>query len=403
MEARIGKLQKHKVGDVGTGDAQGAGGKRVGEDAIGTSEGSIEEPGRPHNGVIYVAGRKQALLRGLVNKGVSEHGPLRNPEGHGGESILILAVVGPNPRGAQHDDPGHVLPIHGLENVGYGLGKQVRLFQVAGPQRREHSAVAADGVHHGGGIEEISLNNVNLRVRRQPIGIADERSDRVALSHRLRKNQLAGPPCGAEDDNLHLNPVCPSNWLQPPHYTRSRTSCGAREPCPYRYDTTLLQGRHLKEQRVSLMSENLEKTEKTLRDLIETLRDGHQGFIELEKNLKDPEARKLFREETLARAGFAGELENELHHFGVKDVKATSSTAGKVHRAWGELKARLGGGDHALLAAAEKGEDEAKRAYEEALASEDWPLPLREILLRQQRHILAAHDRVKALRDRLAA
>ena len=93
------------------------------------------------------------------------------------------------------------------------------------------------------------------------------------------------------------------------------------------------------------MSENLEKTEKTLRDLIETLRDGHQGFIELEKNLKDPEARKVFREETLVRAGFAAELENELHHFGVKDVKVASSTAGKVHRAWGELKARLGGGD----------------------------------------------------------
>ena len=152
------------------------------------------------------------------------------------------------------------------------------------------------------------------------------------------------------------------------------------------------------------MSENLEKTEKNLRDLIETLRDGHQGFLELEKNLKDPEARKLFREETLVRAGFAAELENELHHFGVKDVKASSSTtSGKVHRAWGELKARLGGGDHALLATAEQGEDEAKHAYEEALGSEDFPLPLREILLRQQRHILAAHDRVKALRDRLAA
>ncbi len=44
------------------------------------------------------------------------------------------------------------------------------------------------------------------------------------------------------------------------------------------------------------MSENLEKTEKNLRDLIEILRDGHQGFIELEKNLKDHKARKLFRE-----------------------------------------------------------------------------------------------------------
>ena len=61
------------------------------------------------------------------------------------------------------------------------------------------------------------------------------------------------------------------------------------------------------------MSENLKKTEDNLRELIEVLRDGHQGFIELEKNLKDPEARKLFREETLARAGFAAELENELH------------------------------------------------------------------------------------------
>jgi uncharacterized protein (TIGR02284 family) len=151
------------------------------------------------------------------------------------------------------------------------------------------------------------------------------------------------------------------------------------------------------------MSETLEKTEKILRDLIETLRDGHEGFIELEKNLKDPEARKLFREETLARAGFAAELENELHRLGVKDVRVSGSTAAKAHRAWGELKNRLGGGDHALLATAEKGEDEAKHAYEEAMSSEDFPLPIREILLRQQRHILVAHDRVKALRDRLAA
>src|SRR6202789_2923340 len=150
------------------------------------------------------------------------------------------------------------------------------------------------------------------------------------------------------------------------------------------------------------MSEYLKKTEDNLRELIEVLRDGHQGFIELEKTLKDPEARKLFREETLVRAGFAAELENELHHFGVKDVKVASSTAGKVHRAWGELKSRLGGGDHALLATAEQGEDDAKHAYEKALANEDFPLALREVLLRQQRHILAAHDRVKALRDRLA-
>jgi uncharacterized protein (TIGR02284 family) len=152
------------------------------------------------------------------------------------------------------------------------------------------------------------------------------------------------------------------------------------------------------------MPEELKKTEEALQKLIEVLRDGHQGFLELEKNLKDPEARALFRDETLVRAGFAAELENELHHFGVKDVKVPrTTTAGKVHRAWGELRARLGGGDHALLVTAEQGEDEAENAYEEALAGEDFPLPLREILLRQQRHILSAHEQVKALRDRLAA
>ncbi|MGC2400568.1 MAG: PA2169 family four-helix-bundle protein [Acidobacteriaceae bacterium] len=152
------------------------------------------------------------------------------------------------------------------------------------------------------------------------------------------------------------------------------------------------------------MSAELEKTEDALRKLIEILHDSHQGFLDLEKNLKDPEGRQMFREETLLRANFAAELENELHRFGVKDVKAApSTTAGKVHRAWGELKARLGGGDHALLATAEKGEDEAKDAYQEALSGEDFPLPLREMLLRQQRHILSAHERVKALRDRLAA
>src|ERR1700760_3882005 len=78
------------------------------------------------------------------------------------------------------------------------------------------------------------------------------------------------------------------------------------------------------------MSENLKNTEDALRELIETLLDGHKGFIELEKNLKDTEARQLFREETLVRANFAAELENELHHLGVKDVKVPSSTAGKL-------------------------------------------------------------------------
>ena len=152
------------------------------------------------------------------------------------------------------------------------------------------------------------------------------------------------------------------------------------------------------------MSENIspEKVNETLEKLVDFLRDSHQGFTEIGKHIKDESARLFFMRETQVRADFAGELENELHRLGVKDVHQSGMISGKVHRAWGELKANLGGGDHSLLATAEQGEDAAKKAYEEAL-KERLPADIRDILTRQQIHIQAAHDEVKMLRDSKAA
>jgi uncharacterized protein (TIGR02284 family) len=142
----------------------------------------------------------------------------------------------------------------------------------------------------------------------------------------------------------------------------------------------------------------LDKVESTLKDLIETLRDGHDGFIELGQRIHDPAAKRFFLEETQIRAEYAAELENELHRMGVKDVKVRPSASSKVHRFWGELKAKLGGGDHALLDTAEQGEDVAKKAYADAVKQE-LPAPIKEMLVRQQEHILVVHDQVKGLRD----
>ncbi len=145
-----------------------------------------------------------------------------------------------------------------------------------------------------------------------------------------------------------------------------------------------------------------EKIKATLEKLIDILRDSHQGFLELEKNLQDPEARTFFLKETQERANFSGELENELHRLGVKDVHQSGMVSGKVHRTWGELKAKLGGGDHTLLATAEQGEDAIKKAYEEAL-KEHLPGDVRDLLTTQQSSILRSHDKVKALRDSKAS
>jgi uncharacterized protein (TIGR02284 family) len=149
------------------------------------------------------------------------------------------------------------------------------------------------------------------------------------------------------------------------------------------------------------MPENivLGKVESTLKDLIEVLRDGQQGFKELGHRFQDADAKRFFLQETQVRAEYAAELENELHRMGVHDVNVGASHSNKGRLFWAEIKAKLTGGDHALLSTAEQGEDTAKKAYADAL-KEDLPLPLRELLDRQQEHILTSHDAVKALRDR---
>jgi uncharacterized protein (TIGR02284 family) len=141
---------------------------------------------------------------------------------------------------------------------------------------------------------------------------------------------------------------------------------------------------------------------RALKSLINTLQDSQKGFAEIGEHLKDDTLKRYFLAESLKRAHFRGDLEEVLHQNGVHDIKETGTTAGALHRAWGDLKAKLGGGDHTLLATAEEGEDEAVEAYDDAL-KEDLPLPVRQLLAEQRAHVVTAHDFVKSHRDRLAA
>ncbi len=138
--------------------------------------------------------------------------------------------------------------------------------------------------------------------------------------------------------------------------------------------------------------------EEVLKSVINVLEDGQKAMAEIGEHLKDEALKRFFLAESLKRASFRGELENELHRHGVADVHETGTAVGTVHRVWADLKAKLGGGDHTLLDTAEQGEDAAKSAYEDAL-NEDLPLPLRQLLVEQQTHILSSHDFIKARRD----
>jgi uncharacterized protein (TIGR02284 family) len=137
-----------------------------------------------------------------------------------------------------------------------------------------------------------------------------------------------------------------------------------------------------------------------LKSVINVLEDGQKGMAEIGEHLKDESLKRYFLAESLKRASFRGELENELHRHGVADVHETGTAAGAVNRVWADLKAKFGGGDHTLLETAEEGEDAARDAYKDAL-DQDLPLPLRQLLVEQQTHILGAHDFVRERRDAL--
>jgi uncharacterized protein (TIGR02284 family) len=161
---------------------------------------------------------------------------------------------------------------------------------------------------------------------------------------------------------------------------------------------------HIPKIEVSMSTDSGKQHEmqRALNSLISTLLDSQKGFADIGDHLKDETLKRYFLAESLKRASFRGDLEEILHQQGVHDIKESGTTAGAIYRAWGDLKAKLGGGDHTLLETAEQGEDEAKKAYADAL-NQDLPLPVRQLVAEQQAHVLTSHDYVRSHRDTLAA
>src|ERR1700692_3461427 len=135
-----------------------------------------------------------------------------------------------------------------------------------------------------------------------------------------------------------------------------------------------------------------------LKEVVNALQDSQKGFADIGEQLKDETLKRYFLAESLKRASFHGDLETELHHAGVHDIHETGTTAGALHRIWGDLKAKVLRGDHELLVTAEQGEDAAKKTYASAL-EQPLPAPIQQLLTNQQAHIFAAHDFIRSHRD----
>lgn len=136
----------------------------------------------------------------------------------------------------------------------------------------------------------------------------------------------------------------------------------------------------------------------TLNGLIETCKDGQEGFKQAAEGVENSQLKSLFYGYGQQRAQFAGELQALVRELG-GDPENAGSFTGALHRGWINIKSAVTGQDEgAILNEAERGEDAAKSAYKDAL-EQSLPANVYSVVQSQYTAVLEAHDRVKAMRD----
>jgi uncharacterized protein (TIGR02284 family) len=143
-----------------------------------------------------------------------------------------------------------------------------------------------------------------------------------------------------------------------------------------------------------------DKAISVLNGLIETCKDGEQGFKTAAEGVKDASLKSKFLEYSRQRSQMTSELQAEVRRLG-GDPETSGSMSGSLHRGWVDIKSAITGkDDHAILAEAERGEDVATKVFEQAL-TDALPPSAQTIVQQQAAKVRQVHDAVRDLRDRL--
>lgn len=140
----------------------------------------------------------------------------------------------------------------------------------------------------------------------------------------------------------------------------------------------------------------------TLNDLIETCKDGEEGFRSCAENVTNVELKSYFNSRSERCAVAAEELQDLVQSYG-GDPKTSSSISGTLHRRWLDIKSAITGKDEeAVLNECERGEDVAKHSYQKAL-EKDLPEEARIVVERQYQGVQMNHDQVRDMRNQARA
>lgn len=141
-------------------------------------------------------------------------------------------------------------------------------------------------------------------------------------------------------------------------------------------------------------------TTSVINDLIEINNDRVAGFEKAIADINDEnvDLKAIFQEYAEQSRKNGQELAAIVGS--VDEVETGNSVSGTLHRAWIDVKSLFGGSDRAsILSEAERGEDAIKKAYQDALSSNELPSNAIETVRSQAQGINSAHDKIKLLRD----
>lgn len=144
-----------------------------------------------------------------------------------------------------------------------------------------------------------------------------------------------------------------------------------------------------------------EETIDLLNGLIETCKDGENGYRQAADAVRNTELESIFAGYAKQRAEFAGQLQAEVERLG-GSAGDSGSVSGAVFRGWMGIKSALTSGDGAaIVASCETGEDSAEATFEKVVNMDISGHP-KTLVEAQWKKIKEAHVRMLRLKEEMS-
>ncbi len=138
-----------------------------------------------------------------------------------------------------------------------------------------------------------------------------------------------------------------------------------------------------------------------LNDLVKINNDRIEGYTKAADETKNEDAtlEPVFNRMANQSRKNVAELTTHISELGGEQEEGTT-VPGKLYRAWMDVKATFTGNDRAtILSSCEYGEDQAQKAYNEALSNTEIDSETHELIAAQKLALKESHDAIKKLRD----